>query len=150
MTESQPTPSLRKVVVGLAGIALLIYAITRLVGDLSPHASPAAYQGEVLSLQAPGAIPVGASASAAELLVPTPVQVRWRITNVGGTAGIPDCAIAIRMPAVTGVGLRVLRTGQIASSASLTGESTIAPIGAFPPGLWAAQVNVADVTLGCK
>lgn len=115
------------------------------------QSSPASYLGAALSVQAPGAVPAGATATASELLAATPVLVHWKVTNVGGTSGTPfSCAIAIRVPNVSGFGLQVLAVGQLRPGASQTGTSSIAPIGAFPPGLWAGHVGAPDVTVGCK
>lgn len=149
----------------LGGAVLLVIIIaaatsagkTAPSGSDSPSGSPsvafasASYQGAVLSVQAPGAVPAGGTGTPSALSTSTPVLVRWKVTNVGRASGTPSsCAIAIRVPHVSGFGLRVLTVGTLRPGASQTGTSSIAPIGAFPPGRWAGRVGTPDVTVGCK
>ena len=133
----------------IAATALLISAVATTGASASEPSGPS-FRGTVLSVAAPGAVSVKAKARANQLVVRTPVHVRWRVTNVGRVAGVPKCAIAIRVPKVSGIGLVILKVGRLRPKGSRTGESTVAPIGAFPPGLWAARVKRGDVTLGCK
>lgn len=131
--------------------ATVLAAAASSCGATAAQVSPASYQGAALSVQAPGAIQVGAPGTPSELLAATPVLVHWKVTNVGGTSGTPSsCAIAIRVPHLSGIGLQVLTVGQLHPGASQTGTSSIAPIGAVPAGLWAGQVRLSDITVGCK